>query len=104
MEQHEYDLRAELASRFWASIAECRRCGYPPNRFEEMLKTTDPVHLAMKLLISGELQDGLKTLARMGRLDLSLESIVLEVQFKPLFPERYLQAAQWRLAHVKQLY
>ena len=59
------------------------------------------VTLAKKLAVSSELQDGLKRIAKLGRLELSMESIMLEEKFKPLFSDQVLQAAQWRLDTVR---
>jgi len=39
---------------------------------------------------------------RMGHPELSVESIMLEAQFKPLFEEGELIAARWRLDRAKE--
>lgn len=93
-------LIAGFVARLRAADIECHRLGYHPTRFEQMLQKEPPIDLAKRLIISGELQDGLKTLARLKRLDLSLESIVLEDRFRPLFSQEHLEAARWRLAQM----
>jgi hypothetical protein len=66
-----------------------------------MLDTLGGVNLAKKLVLSGDLQDGLKTLAKLGRLDLSMEAMMQEDKFKLLFTKSELEAATWRLAQMK---
>lgn len=65
-----------------------------------MLESLGGVSLAKKLVISGELQEGLKKLAKLGRLDLSMEAIMQEERFAPLFTKPELEASQWRLSQV----
>jgi hypothetical protein len=91
----------ELKQRFEARLREtlplCQRFGYYPTRFVEMLNTFgDVAELATRLVSSGELQTGLKRLAKEGHLELSLEHIMLEPQFKSLFDATVLEAARWR--------
>ena len=57
--------------------------------------------VAKQLVKSGDLQDGLKRLQKLGRLDLAMESIMLEAKFRPLFNAGELEAAKWRLEQVK---
>lgn len=93
-------LKAEFSSKLRDAIHECHKLGYHPTRFEQMLDTLGGASLAKKLVISGELQDGLKKLAKLGRLDLSMEAIMQEVRFASLFSKLEIEAAQWRLAQV----
>lgn len=97
MRQVEHDFMTRLK----VAIEECHRLGYHPNDFEGMLSNASAVHVAEKLVTSSELQAGLKKLSKMGRLDLSVESIMLEPQFSTLFKKQLLDAAQWRLDQVK---
>lgn len=94
------NLAQEFAARLHAAILECHRLKYHPTRFEQMLQSSDAVTLAKKLVASGELQDGLKKLKGMGRLDLSMEEIMLEPKFAPLFAKQELDAARWRLSQL----
>lgn len=94
-------IKAEFSSRLRDAVHECYKLGYHPTRFEQMLGSLGGVSLAKKLVLSGELQDGLKTLAKLGRLDLSMEAIMQEDNFKALFTKPELEAAAWRLAQVK---
>lgn len=93
-------IERDFEVRVRAALSECHRLGYHPRDFEEMLNNTSAVRLAERLVISGNLQSGLRRLAQMGRLDLSVESIMLEVQFEPLFDKKFRDAAQWHLDQV----
>lgn len=93
-------LESEFATRVQEALAEARELHYYPNRFEQMLAELGAVRLAKKLIISGELQDGLKKMAKLGRKDLTLEALVLEPKFAALFTKDERQAAEWRLAQV----
>ena len=96
------ELSGEFADRLREAIDLCRGLGYSPVRFEQMLNSSpSAVSLAKKLVVSAELQDGLKRIAKLGRLELSMESIMLEEKFKPLFPDQLLEAAKWRLDAVR---
>lgn len=94
-------LATEFEARLRDANRQCIPLGYDPHRFTKMLDDSDGRTLAKKLVISGELQDGLKRLAKLDRLDLSMEWIMLEQKFAPLFTEDELKAARWHLGQVK---
>ena len=59
------------------------------------------VAYARELVGSSEIQDGLKRLHTLNRLDLSIEHLVAnDSRFRGLFTELERQAAQWRLDQV----
>lgn len=87
-------LESEFAARVQEALAEARDLQYYPARFAPMLAELGAVKLAKKFMASGELQGGLKTMAKLGRKDLSLEAIVLEPRFAPLFSKQELDAAK----------
>jgi hypothetical protein len=90
-----------LADQFTASLrsacSKSRSLGYYPHDFEQMLDRWGGVQTAKRLVTSGDLQTGLKRLHAMGRLDLSMEKIMLDADFRSLFTEQELEAADWRL-------
>ena len=90
-------LQEQFEARVRAAVQECHSLGYHPTRFEQMLDQADAVSLAKRMVVSGELQSGLKKLKEMNRIDLSVESIMLEPQFCDLFTRQEIQAADWRL-------
>lgn len=96
-------LSAEFSSRLRTAINECYKLGYRPTRIEQMLTSLGAVGLARKLILASEPQDGLKKLAKLRRLDLSMEAIMQEEKFKALFTEKELEAAAWHLSEVKKL-
>jgi len=87
----------QFSARVRAAIEECHSLGYHPTRFQQMLEESDAVSVAKRMVVSGELQDGLRRLKSMNRLDLSVESIMLESEFVGLFSPQERAAAQWRL-------
>ncbi len=87
-------------ARIREALIECHELGYHPHDFEGMLANASAARVAIKLVTSGELQSGLKKLSQMGRLDLSVESIILETQFESLFKTPIRDAARWRLDQV----
>lgn len=93
-------LEQNFENRIRAAVLECHQLGYNPSDFEGMLRVASATRVAEKLVTSGKLQTGLQRLAQMGRLDLSVESIMLETQFEPLFTKQHLEAAQWRLNQI----
>ncbi len=93
-------LESKFAERIQDSIRQSRALGYPPTRFENMLLKMGALRLAKKLVISGDIQTGLKEVAKLGRKDLAMESIMLEPIFEKLFTVEELEAARWRLQQI----
>ncbi len=91
------ELAEQFDQRLWASIRESISLGYNPTRFTDMLNTWGGVGVAQRLVACGEIQDGIKKIVGMGHPELSMESIMLESQFNPLFTAGELEAARWRL-------
>lgn len=95
------ELEQSFDARVRAALLECHRLGYHPHDFEGMLASSTAVKLAERLVTSGELQTGLKRLAQMGHLNLSVEAIMLEPEFEALFKSPVRDAARWRLDQVR---
>lgn len=94
-------LEQRFEARVRSAILECHGLGYHPADFEGMLRNDTATRVAQRLVQSGELQSGLRRLAQMGRLDLAIESIMLDPEFESLFAERLREAARWRLEQVR---
>ncbi len=90
-------LETELKYRFVESIRLSRELGYHPTVFADMVNTLGALATAKKLVKTSAVQSGFKSLLKLGRLDLSMEAIMLEEIFIPLFTENELIAAKWRL-------
>lgn len=58
---------------------------------------------AAKLVASGDMHDGFRQLISRNRAELTMESIMLEPQFAPMFTGAQLEAARWRLQQATQL-
>jgi len=95
-------LELEFERRLCDSIRESIRLGYNPTRITEMIDIHGGKSTARLLVESGEIQDGLRRIVEMGYPELSVESIMLEAQFAPLFTKEVLTAAQWRLDRAKE--
>ena len=93
--------REEFEEAIREAIRMSYEIGYSPTRFEQMIEIDHPVEVGQRLVISGEFQHGIRELAKLGRLDLTIESIMLQSQFAQLFTQAELDAAKWRLHHVQ---
>jgi hypothetical protein len=97
-------LATVFSERLRDTVRQAHALDYHPHRFEQMLNVEGGLALAHRLVKSGELQDGLRALIRLGRRDLAMESIMLEEEFKPLFTPAERAAARWRLEQALQPY
>lgn len=74
-----------------------KHCNYNATRFYQMVNEKGGLAAARVLLASQEPQSGLTTLLECGRLDLSMEALVIDPRFEPLFSEEEREAARERL-------
>lgn len=72
--------------------------GYNATRFIQMVAELGGVEAANRLLDSSGVSDGFTTLWEAKRLDISVEAVVLQPEFAPLFDTRRLRVARDRLA------
>lgn len=72
-------------------------CGYPANRFHQATKKHGGLAYAKRLLAQSGTSEGFKVLQKQGRLDLAMESLVLQPLFRELFTEREIEIARSRL-------
>ncbi len=93
-------LEEEFTAELIAAAHECAEFGYHPRRFLQMLHEHGGVKTAKELVRSSEEQSGLKRLKSAGRLDLSMEAIMLNSKYRSLFTKGELQAAEWRLNRI----
>jgi hypothetical protein len=89
-----------FSDRLTSAIQECHKLNYIPSRLETMLTMKPAVSVAVQMVTAPEIQDGLKTLRSLNRLDLSIEQIMLEPEFELLFSKPHRDAAHWRLLQV----
>ncbi len=74
-----------------------RSVGHDPTRFLQMVNEHGGVDAAKRLLRTPEIPYGLKKLGELGRLDISMEALVLEDQWLPLFTDEERRVARTHL-------
>lgn len=93
------DAESEFARRMKAVYERGRsEAGYNASYFLSMLSQYGPQETAHRLLASPAISDGFAELWERGRLDLTVEAIVVDPQFSSLFSEHEVALAQRRLA------
>ena len=95
-------LRDEFESAVREAIRKCYDIRYPPTTFEQMISETHPVEVGKKLILAKDLQSGLRKLSKLGHLELSIESIMLQSRFSSLFNKQVKDLAKWRLDNVAE--
>ena len=74
-----------------------KECGYNATRFVQMVQEKGGLSAAKQWLSNDTPQEGLLKLWELGRLDLSMEALVLRKQFRGLFTDEELTRARKRL-------
>jgi hypothetical protein len=77
---------------------QARGLGYNATRFLQMVEELGGVQAAKLLLAKPGLQTGLEWLWEHHKLDISMEALVLQERFRPLFSEGEIREARQRLA------
>lgn len=97
-----HQLETEFCNRVLAAVKICKEdLGYTPTVFETMITKWGILPTGKKLIRLG-ISYGITRLYELKRLDLSIESIMLEDKFNPLFTKDELLAAEWHLMHIKK--
>ena len=81
------------------------RCpGYYPRRFLQMIENCEGDFLsrAKSMILSPNIQHGLWILAKHDALDISMEAVVLQKQWRDDFTTDELKAAAWRKDEAKR--
>lgn len=92
-------LKQELKSRYIDTYNECKKFRYSPRAFLDMVVSDeDIIDVTRKLIHKEGGTSGFATLYENGRLDLSVEKIILEPRYRQLFDKQDLQAAYDRLS------
>ena len=92
-------IKENLVRRYLATCDECKKFKYYPHAFRSMIASgEDIIEVTKKLIDSGAAgTSGFTRLFEADRLDLSVERIIYEPQFKVLFSDEVLRAAYDRL-------
>lgn len=77
---------------------EAKREGYTASYFLRMLSELGPVETARRLITAETPSEGFTRLYELGRLDLTVEAVVLEPRWIELFSDAERRAARERLA------
>jgi len=72
-------------------------CNYRPTRYLQMLDRYGGLRTAKRLLATNRIHEGLIKLYLLGRLDLTVEKLVLKKKYRILFSEEELKRAKRRL-------
>lgn len=71
-----------------------RECGYNANRFLQMVVTQDGLTVAKGFIHRNQPTDGFTTLWELGRLDLTVESLILNPKYKELFTTEEIETVR----------
>jgi hypothetical protein len=93
----------EIEKLFEQEVLEgCRELSkkhhYTPTYFLQMVQERGAVRTTKDLLASKEPSEGLNTLWHLGKLDMSVEAMVLDTRYESLFTEEERRIARKRLA------
>lgn len=79
---------------------EAKKIGYPASRFRKMVANEGGLNTAKKLINSKQISEGFAELEQLGRLDLTVEALVLLSEYRPLFTNDELLIAKDRLSQL----
>ncbi|MDP2926655.1 MAG: hypothetical protein Q8N65_00745 [bacterium] len=92
------ELESNFETGMLSDYKEAQKLGYNATRFLNMFYEFGGVTTAKKLLAKEEfVQEGVVKLWELGRLDLSIEALVLKPEYKDLFSRTELEIAKDRL-------
>lgn len=79
-------------------IEECKKIGYVPTRFIQMLQQhKNDAYEIVPALVNKKITSGLETLWQKGRLDLSIEAIIIKAEYKTLFSQDLINMCKKKL-------
>lgn len=93
------DLEAEFQLVCESAVEECRtlRPPYIPTAWIGMANDLGAAEAARRLVVSGDIQAGFDRLVRAERPELTIEWMMLNERWDPIFSEQHRAAARWRL-------
>ncbi len=92
------ELEDALEREFKKAVAICTsHYGYRPTYFLQMLGNLGAVRTAIRLVTAPKFHEGFTKLWELGRLDLSVEAIVLRSPYNQLFAKEVLNMASEKL-------
>ena len=97
MNDHAGGLEVDLEHAFRDGVRRCHELGYNPSYFVRMLEEQGALATARQLITATTPSEGFSRLWELGHLELTVEALVLEPRFAPLFSNGELRAARRRL-------
>lgn len=91
------DLEQKLYDELIVNTKECQKLGYNPTAFLEMLSKYGTLGTARKLIHAPHVSDGYSKLFMMGRLDLTLEAVMLKPEYANLLTKEELEICASRI-------
>ncbi|CAH0147559.1 hypothetical protein SRABI80_00546 [Peribacillus frigoritolerans] len=79
---------------------ESKVIGYTPSKFRQMVANEGGLNTAKRLINNKQLSDGFATLTELERLDLTVEALVLQKKYRPLFTDEELLVAKTKLSEL----
>lgn len=92
------ELEHELEAAMVRIAGEAKDLGYNPTYFLRMIHEIGGLRTAKQLVLSATPSDGFLRLWEMGRLDLTVEALLLQPRFRTLVTAQEALAARKRLA------
>lgn len=80
------------------AIEESKKIGYVPTRFIQMLQQSgNNAHEVVQRLVIKNVSSGLERLWEKGRLELSMEAIMIKSEYQKLFPQEIIKICEKKL-------
>ncbi len=93
-------LEAAFEQEMETTYHEAAKLGYRATYFMRMVREHGGMETARRLLAQESSPEGLGRLWELGRLDISVEAIVLKPEYTPLFTDEERRIARERLAEM----
>ena len=91
-------LKKEFNNEVLQSVEDSKKIGYVPTRFIQMLQQSDNnAYEVVQRLVTKEATSGLEKLWEQGRLDLSVEAIIVQPRYQELFSDEIIKICKRKL-------
>ncbi|MCL6579976.1 MAG: hypothetical protein K6T73_11480, partial [Candidatus Bathyarchaeota archaeon] len=95
------EIEKELEQEFLKASFLCKnRYKYNPTRFLQMLERGGPIKTAVGLVMAPTYHEGFTKLWQLGRLDLTVEAIILQEPYNQLLSQEILNTARSKLEKI----
>jgi hypothetical protein len=92
-----FELEQKLYTELIANTKECQKLGYNPTAFLEMLRKYGTLGTAKRLINAPQVSEGYSKLYLMGRLDLTLEAVMLKPEYSSFLTKDELDICASRI-------